>query len=259
MTVAAIIQARMGATRLPDKIFKPLAGIPLLEHVVRRAEAIAGVDQVIVATTVDPSDRVVETWCQDHGLTCIRGPVTDVLGRYHLAAEACGADTIIRVTADDPFKDPQIAGRMLARFVSEQPDFMFNNKPPTFPEGLDVEIFTRQALATAFLEAGDPFEREHVTQYFYRHPEKFTHSSVVLNRNLSALRWTIDTDADLAMAAEVYETLYGDDPMFGFLDVLRLFREKPQLMLVNDAVDRSAMYNREAPTVDLDALEDLIF
>src|SRR3569623_1816495 len=202
--IAAIIQARTGSSRLPNKIFKLIEGKPLIWHITERVKRAKLVDQVIIATTINPMDDNVEEWCRQNEVAIHRGSEIDVLNRYYEAAVKFKADTVIRITCDDPFKDPEVIDETVNYFLEHKFDFASNNNPPTYTEGLDVEVMTFKALETMEQNAATDFEREHVTQYIYRNPEKFDVGNYPYERNLSKLRWTIDTDKDLEMARVVY-------------------------------------------------------
>lgn len=224
-----------------------IEGRPLIAHVVERARASRRIDDVILATTVAPTDDALQAWAQDEGVRVTRGPVDDVLRRYLLAADAAGADVIVRITADDPMKDPDVIDATIELYRSGCLDFAYNNQPPSFPEGLDVEVFSVAALRLADDKAADPFEREHVTQYFYRNPKLFRQANYAYSRDLSHLRWTIDTAADLAMARAVYSHLYRPGRVFRFEDVLSLLDKHPEISALNATETRSAMYQKAAP------------
>ncbi|MDD2655133.1 MAG: glycosyltransferase family protein [Candidatus ainarchaeum sp.] len=245
MEVSAIIQARISSRRLPNKIFALISGKPLIWHVVDRLRRSRKVSRIAVATTTNPADDVLEEWCRENKIEVFRGSEEDVLSRYFHAAKAMGAETIVRVTADDPFKDPAILDEVVELFQKNKLDFAYNNKPPTFPEGLDVEVFSMAALEKAQAESRDQYEREHVTQYFYRHPEKFRQMNLANREDLSRLRWTIDTEEDLGMARAVYKELYMEGGVFLTADILRLIKEHPEIALMNSGVKRSAMYERK--------------
>ncbi len=242
--ISAIIQARTGSTRLPNKVFLELSGNPLIGHIVERIRFSVRIDNIILATTINPNDDPLEVWALQNNISVFRGSEEDVLARYFHAAETYGSNIIVRITADDPFKDPIIIDRVIDELVSKSLDFAYNNNPPTFPEGLDTEVFTSEALEKAFHEAKDPFEREHVTQYLYRHPELFSQANISHSQDLSNLRWTIDTQEDFQMASRVYEELYKSGEIFLMDDILALIQRNPGIETINSHVKRSAMYNK---------------
>jgi spore coat polysaccharide biosynthesis protein SpsF len=240
--LAAIIQARTGSTRFPNKIFADISGKPLISHVVDRLRPSKYIDQIILATTMNTKDDVLEKWCSDNGVQCFRGSEDDVLSRYYHAAEACNASEIVRVTADDFCKDYRVIDSVVELFRKESLDFAYNNKPPSFPEGLDTEVFSRTSLGRSFNGNLDDYEREHVTQYMYRRPEIFKQKNFAFNRNVSSLRLTIDTEDDLTLAREIYRQLYTPGGWFGLESILDLFDKNPNLAKINSTVKRSTMY-----------------
>jgi spore coat polysaccharide biosynthesis protein SpsF len=226
----AIVQARMGSTRLPGKVLAPLAGKPMLRQILERVDA-AGLDGGLVLATTDlAEDDALETEVRAWGYPVHRGPAQDVLERYHGAALACGAELIVRITADDPFKDPGLI-RMAARNLAYGPwDYVSNSLTPSWPEGLDVEAFTMEALDRARNDAVKPFEREHVTPHIWQNPEKFRLKRLLSEVDYSWMRLTVDYPSDLEFAREIYGELYPANPRFSFADIMRLFERKPALL-----------------------------
>lgn len=241
--IAAIIQARVGSTRLPNKIFKLIEGKPLIYHVTERVKQARLVDKVIIATTTNQLDDSVEEWCLNNDVAIYRGSESDVLNRYYNAAKQFNADVVVRITCDDPFKDPGIIDEVISYFLENKFDFASNNNPPTYPEGLDVEVMSFEALETMEQHAATQFQREHVTQYVYQNPDKFRIGNHAYTTNISRLRWTIDTDRDLEMARAVYKKLYPTTPFFSYKDILKLIEQHPEIAEINQDEKRSALYN----------------
>lgn len=240
--LAAIIQARTGSTRLPNKIFAEISGQPLIAHVVERLKPSKHIEKIIIATTVNKRDDVIEKWCVKNGIACFRGSENDVLSRYYQAAQFFNASEIVRVTADDPCKDFRIVDSVIELLRIESLDFAYNNKPPSFPEGLDAEVFSTASIERSCKGNPDDYEREHVTQYMYRRPEMFKQKNYAFIRDVSSLRLTIDTKDDLLLAREVYRYLYTPGKWFGLESILSLFEKMPNLAKINSGVKRSSMY-----------------
>lgn len=240
----AIIQARMGSTRLPGKVMKTLAGRTVLAHVAERVRLCPLVDEVIVATTTSAADDVIVGECARLGVRCFRGSEQDVLSRYHAAASQALADVVVRVTADCPLFDPLLLEQMLrqfrdARAAGEPLDYLSNTLERSYPRGLDAEVFTFAALERAHREARLPAEREHVTPYLYRHPERFQIRGVKSERDLSRHRWTLDTPEDWAFISALFEQLGAG--RFGTRAVLEFLERRPDLVALNAHVAQKAL------------------
>ena len=242
--ITAIVQARLSSTRLPGKVLESFSGDTLLGHIISRVWKSKCITDLIVATTTNPADDPLVNWMEGRGIKYFRGSETDVLNRYFEAAKVSTATHVARITSDDPFKDPVVIDAVAEMYFRDQLDFAYNNKPPTFAEGLDTEIFSMKALARANSEATDAFEREHVTQHFYRNPDHFRQQNLSSPEDFSHLRWTIDTESDLLMAKTVYNQLYRPDRIFLTADILALIEAHPEIPKLNQHVNRSDMYKK---------------
>ena len=244
MTVNAIIQARCGSTRFPNKVFADVNGKPLIWHVVNRLTHAKTIDKIVIATTTNSKDDIIEKWCKENNVACYRGSESDVLNRYYSASVAHPSDVVVRITADDPFKEPAVIDAVVNKLINEGYDHVTNNFPPSFPEGLDCEAFKFSALKKSEETTQDPFEREHVTQYIYHNPDKFKIGNVSSENNLSYLRWTIDKEEDYEMVKEIYA--HRDPKNSGILlldEILDILDKNPEISNINSSVERSAMYN----------------
>ena len=243
MKAVAIVQARMASTRLPGKVMADVVGKPLLYHVVKRAQQARTLGLVAVATTDRPADDRIAQYCAEIGVPCFRGNEEDVLDRYYHAAKHFGATVIVRLTADCPFLDPVIVDKVVRVFASGAYDFVSNTHPPTYPDGLDTEVFRWEALERSWREARLRSEREHVTAYMWKHPELFRLANVENDVDLSALRWTVDEPQVLEFVRRAYSHL-GVTPCFGLAEVLVLLREHPELAAVNVGIERNEGYQK---------------
>ncbi len=238
--VVAIVQARMGSTRLPGKVLASIEGEPMLWHVIERARRARGVDAIVVATSTAPLDDAIDEFCQSHDIALFRGSESDVLDRYLRAATHYLAGNVVRITADCPLIDPQVIDRVVAEFLAEDCDYAANVIERTFPHGLDTEVFKYAALVKAAREATAPTEREHVTPYL-RDSGRFSWHNVVADVALAPgyYRWTVDEAGDLDFVRAVYRCL-GTTQFFDWRTVVELLDAHPELtelnaMIVNDA------------------------
>ena len=243
MSVNAIIQARCGSTRFPNKVFADINGKPLLWHVVDRLKHAKMIDDIIVATTNNSKDDSILSWCNENIVKCFRGSEDDVLNRYYCASVAFPSEYVVRITADDPFKEPSVIDDVISKLLEDGLDLVTNNYPPSFPEGLDCEAFSFSVLELMEKSAKDVFEREHVTQFVYRHPDRFRIGNIVSEKDLSSLRWTIDNKEDYQMVKAIYANRKSDSKGILLMkEILEILDENPEIKLINADVKRSAMY-----------------
>ncbi|UQD57699.1 glycosyltransferase family protein [Flavobacterium sp. K5-23] len=242
MKVAAIIQARRGSTRLPDKVFLELAGKPLLEHVVLRLKVSSLLDEIIIATTVSANDDFVELWANNNNIKFFRGSEENVLERYYQAAKEYNVDIIVRITADDPFKDVRLIDEAVNLLIENNLDFVCNNSPVSFPEGLDVEVMTFEALEKSYKNAVSDFDKEHVTQYIHKNKNNFNVCNIQNDKDLSSYRWTLDTFEDYEFAKKIYSELYKEGEVFLREEMFNILEEIPSIMELNNKVKRSDLY-----------------
>lgn len=239
--IVAVIQARMGSTRLPGKVLADVSGRPLLGRVIDRVRPSRAGGAIVVATTTDPSDDAVEAFARAEGVMAFRGSAEDVLARTQGAAALMEAEVIVRVTSDDPFKDPDVIDTILDVFLKGGCDYASNTLEPSWPEGVDIEVVSRAALERAHAEAVRPFEREHVMPYIWMRPQDFRLRSVRRSgRDLSSLRWTVDTPEDMAFASAVYAALGASAATFRVDDVVALLDADPALAALSPIIPRNA-------------------
>ena len=241
MRTIAIIQARMGSTRLTGKVVADLAGEPVLTRVLNRVRRAYRLDEVIVATTTRSSDEPIVKICESYGVPCFQGSDEDVLDRYYRAALQYSADVIVRITSDCPLIEPLIIDQVVEEFLHRAGEVHYaSNIVPrrTFPRGLDTEVFSFDTLACAWEEDDDPHRREHVTPYIYGHPERFRIHSVEHEEDLSYHRWTIDTPEDLEFIRLIYDHFTRDD--FSWTEVLTLLERNPEWLEINRHVQQKA-------------------
>lgn len=241
--VVAIIQARMGSTRLPGKIMKDLFGRTVLAHVIERVKQIKSIDDIVIATTVSARDDVVEQEAKSRGASVFRGSEDDVLSRYYHAAKKYNARSVVRITSDCPLIDPFVSDKIIACFQKNEYDLVTNAGSDltqrTYPRGLDTEVFSFQALEEAFNKAAERYQREHVTPYIYEHSDRIYYYK---NQNdYSRHRWTLDTTEDLALINEIYRHLYQGKHDFYLSEILKLLEQYPELVKLNENVEQKKL------------------
>jgi spore coat polysaccharide biosynthesis protein SpsF len=277
MKTVAIIQGRMGSSRLPGKVLLEIAGKPMIQHVIERTRHARTLNAVTIATTTDPSDDPVAAFAVSIGIPHTRGSLHDVLDRYYQAAKIHQADVIVRITADCPLIDPEVIDQTVnlvtnSAFSTRHSDFACNRLPPpftrTFPIGLDVEVCTFAALERAWKEATETFHREHVMPFLYegttfernisssRRMQQAVNTACCVFRGLSqrnfritqlqhipdygSLRWTVDTIQDLTFIREVFARLK-EKPGFTWYDVLKIVQAEPELAKINAQIRHKTM------------------
>jgi len=243
--VLAVVQARVSSTRLPGKVLMPILGQPMLLRQIERVRRAATLDRIVVATSTEPGDDRIEHVCYDAGVEVFRGSLDDVLDRFYRAACAYGPEHVVRLTADCPLADPRVIDAVVALHLEGGYDYTSNVAPPTFPDGLDVEVMRLDVLEEAWREAKAPFHREHVTQYILAHPERFRLGLLVRERDLSGLRWTVDEPADFDFVTGVYERLYAENPAFDTEDILALLDREPSLAARNASLKRNESLSKQ--------------
>jgi spore coat polysaccharide biosynthesis protein SpsF len=236
MSVVIIIQARMGSTRLPGKIMKQVLGKTLLEYQLERLSRVTLADQVVVATTSNDNDTPIVKLCTELGVAYYSGSEDDVLARYYEAATQYNAQVVVRITSDCPLIDPLVVDQVIGYYLEHQNnwDYVSNTFPQlTYPRGLDTEVFSYRALQEAYHEAVDASEREHVTIFIKRRPERYRIFNYTYQRDESMNRWTVDTPEDFELIRRIVTELYPKRPQFTLEDCLQLIESNPDWKLIN--------------------------
>jgi len=238
MRTVAIVQARMGSTRLPGKVLMDLGGRSVLARVVDRLSRSRTIDSMLVATSTNNENHAIAAECERLRVSCFRGSEQDVLDRYLRAARASKADAVVRITADCPLIDPEVVDVVVHEFINQRADYASNVLPRTYPRGLDTEVISRTALERAGVEAVEPHQREHVTPYSYEHPEIFRLASTRAESDYSIHRWTLDTREDLELICNIYSR-FADREYFSWREVLEVLEGEPELLAINAKVQQA--------------------
>ncbi|WP_226670468.1 glycosyltransferase family protein [Metabacillus litoralis] len=240
MKIAAIIQARMGSTRLSGKVMKEIKGSTILSHVIERVKQSSLIEEIIIATTEHERDDVIEKEAIACGVKVFRGSEEDVLSRYYLAAKENNIDIIVRITSDCPVIDPNVIDKMVKYYLQENYALLTNAgselSQRTFPRGLDTEIFSFDELEDAFNNGQEKYHREHVTPYIYEHSNKIYYYKNDID--YSNHRWTLDTEEDFELINEIYNRLYNGKHDFYLQDILEIFNQEPKLSTINAHIEQ---------------------
>jgi spore coat polysaccharide biosynthesis protein SpsF len=235
MKIGAIIQARMGSTRLPGKVMLELSGLTVLGHVIERVRQTEKIDTIVIATTNDICDDVIEKEALKHGALVFRGSEQNVLERYYLAAKENKFDVVVRVTSDCPLIDPHIIDSLIEIFQENNYEMVSNSGSDylkrTIPQGLDVEVFSFALLEEAYLNADQSYQQEHVTPYIYENCQKVFFQRD--HEDYSQLRLTLDTEEDFMLIKEIYNKLYNNRHDFYLPQILKLFADEPEIFQLN--------------------------
>jgi len=252
MQFIAIIQARMNSTRFPQKMMIQISGKYLIDRVIERVNSAKLIDKTVLATSLNKEDTVLVRRAEGLGISVFRGSGVDVLDRFYCCAKKFNAKNIVRITGDCPLIDPMIIDEVIALFKKNKLDYASNVLPPTFPDGLDVEVFSFNALAKAWKEATLKSEREHVTPYIWKNEKTFRRMTLKNKVDLSKIRLTIDEPEDMIVVNEILKELKDDD--FTLNEIMEIIKKKPYILDPNKKIKRNEGYEkslREDINVDM--------
>lgn len=243
MKVVAIIQARMGSTRLPGKILKKVMDKTLLEYQLERVQQSTLIDEIIVATTEKEHDQAIVKLCVHLGQKVYRGSENDVLSRYYEAAVQSKADVVVRLTSDCPLIDPKVIDGVIKLYLERRADIDYasNTLERTYPRGMDTEVFSYEALQKAHEQASLERDREHVTAFIYTNPSEFQLANLTCEQSLGSHRWTVDTEEDFELIKRILEYLYPNNPQFTMRDVLDLLKMNPTWVDINAHIEQKKL------------------
>lgn len=256
MTIA-FIQARMGSIRLPNKVMKMVNGKPLIEYLLLRVAKAKLIDKVVVATSVNSNNDPLVSFVNSLGFETYRGSEQDVLSRFYEAAKFHNATTVLRITADCPLVDPILIDSLISEYLNSGTDYASNTLPPTYPDGLDVEVFSFQSLDRAYQEAVAPNEREHVTPYI-RYSGQFKIHNAVNKIDYSDRRWTVDEVDDFEVISNIFQYFH-PDIYFDWNNIIKIENLRPEMFQKNKHIRRNEgaelsddqkLQKREATTFD---------
>lgn len=238
MKVVAIIQARMGSTRLPGKILKKVLDKPLLEYQIERVKRAALIDEIVIATTTNESDQPIIDFCNKHSILFYRGSEDDVLSRYYEAAKEYKAEIVVRLTSDCPIIDPVVIDKVIEYYIDNHDEYNYvsNTLKRTFPRGYDTEVFSFETLENAYINADSEAEKEHVTPYINQRPALFSIGQVLQKIDDSDFRLTVDTTEDFILIEKIITSLYINNTNFDNYDVVNLLNENKEWLKINSEI-----------------------
>ena len=234
MKVVALVQARTGSVRLPQKVLKPILNKPMIELLLSRLSRSTELDEIVVATSKEKRDDKLESTVESLGFKCTRGSEKDVLDRFYKSAKFLEADVIVRITGDCPLVDSYLVDECIREYKKQEVDYFSNIDPVTYPDGLDIEVMSFQSLERANLEAETDFDREHVTPYI-RNSDSFSKSSIQHEEDLSGQRWSVDEPEDLIVVSKIFE-YFSPDIFFGWKKVIELLEIRPEIFEENKII-----------------------
>lgn len=237
MKTLAILQARTASTRLPNKVMQMINGKPMIEILLNRIKKSKKIDDILIATTKNKEDDHLVKLLENLGYKTFRGSEDNVLDRYYKSAKEFNADTIIRLTADCPLLDYRLIDTLIIEYISSKVDYLSNTLDPTFPDGLDIEVFSYNSLEMAWKNAKTEFEKEHVTPYI-KENELLTKKNYKYSENLSSMRWTVDEKEDMDVVMSVFKNFY-PDILFKWEDILLFSKDNPEIFLKNTHIMRN--------------------
>jgi spore coat polysaccharide biosynthesis protein SpsF len=233
MKIIVIIQARMRSSRLPGKSMIEIDGRPILQYVLERVKKSKFIQQIYLATTKNAADDVLEQWANKNGITCFRGSETDVLDSFYQVASKVKPDSIVRITGDCPLADYNIIDKVIEGYLRQNCDYASNVHPPTYPDGLDVEIFSCDAIIKAWQNAKLNSERQHVTPYIWKNPQIFKTCNIACQEDFSNLRLTLDTAEDLKLLSLVIGACNQRKKYCDLEAILEIIKEHPEWAEIN--------------------------
>lgn len=240
--ILAILQARVSSSRLPGKVLKDILGAPMLLRQIERIKRAITIDKLVLATSTESSDGPLENLCFENRISCFRGSLNDVLDRFYQAALPYKPEHVVRLTGDCPLADPVLIDRLIQHHLDGGYDYSSNCVEPTWPDGLDAEIFRFSCLEEAWREATLPSQREHVTPFIRQQRERYRIGSIKNTVDMSQLRWTVDEPEDFELVSHIYASLYPSNPTFSTADILDLMENDVELKNINALYKRNEGY-----------------
>jgi len=243
--IAAIIQARMGSSRFPNKVMKIIVEKPMLWHQINRLRKSKLIEKLIIATTDKIQDRVIIDFAKENNILYFAGSEEDVLDRFYNCAKKFKVETVVRITGDCPLIDPSLVDMIINFYIDNKNQYDYVHNGNTYPDGiLETEVFSFDILKKTWENSKLSSEREHVTPYIWKNPEIFKQATVENNKDLSYLRFVVDDEKDFKLVKIIFQNLYKEDGMFYFEDIVRFINQNPELIKINKNTIRNEGYQK---------------
>jgi spore coat polysaccharide biosynthesis protein SpsF len=234
MLITGIIAARVGSSRLPNKVLLDILGKTALERMIERVKKSKTINNIVIATSTKKNDDVIENLCNEINIKCIRGSEDDLLSRYQLVIDKINPDIIVKMGADSILIDPLTIDKVVNTFLSHKFDYVSNYAiPKTYPEGCTADVYTSKILTEAFLHAKKPSEREHIAPYFWNNSKKYSLFRVDYETDISNFRLSLDYKEDYIVIKSIFENLYHKNPYFTLENIISWLKENPQVKKIN--------------------------
>lgn len=237
--IICVVQARMSSSRLPGKVMYEINNLPILWYVINQLKFSKLISRIVIATSIDKTDDVIERFCLDNGVEVFRGDLNNVLSRFYYIAKQYNAEHLIRITADCPLIDPSIVDRCIIKYFDMGVDYLSNTHPPTFPDGYDCEVFSYDTLNRIYNNASLSAEFEHVTYYIRNHKEEFMSGNLCNDEDFSKIRLTLDEKLDFELISLLINRFYKQGSFIKFEDVVKLIKSNPDLFEINKLFSRN--------------------
>ncbi len=243
MRIVATIEARVASSRFPGKVLHKIVGVPMLGHLITRLEASETIDEIVVASTTNSEDDAIEDYCHSRGTAVFRGDEDDVMSRVLQAAASRSADVIVETTGDNPLLDPEIVDVLVETYLVNTADYVSNVVVPSYPDGMDVQVFSLDTLRRSESAAEHPLDREHVTRHIRQHPEQFSRINVIAPRELRRpdLCVTVDEPADMEVVRSALEALYSPTRAFSCAELIAFLDRNADIAALNALVERKGL------------------
>ena len=239
MKIVATIEARMTSSRLPGKVLMKVLDKPILHYLVSRLKRVQSLDEIVLATTTNCTDDILVEFANNENIRCYRGSENDVMDRVVEAAKSVDADLVVEITGDCPIIDPNIVEQVVQTYINNNVDYVSNNNVHSYPDGMDVQVFSLNLLIKSLNMTDAILDREHVTLHIRNHPELFSHLNLVAPPELwwPELGLTLDERSDFELLKKIIEN-FGDNNLFDCYNVVKFLRENPDLVAINQNVVR---------------------